>query len=429
MTALLISGPNTSTMWVPSGLAGRPRGAEVASGSSTIDRSLPVGGWSRSDLTGAIHDATVGQGGYRPLSVALDRSTFARSLRPRWATVTAIVTAPTLVGLLFLLVRSSESFTAIVREDHSGLDVRVHGCIDRSLLDRLTQMCASGPAPRTVVGAPVAAAPGIAPPPGLAHSVPAMLPVQAAPSIADPQSAGLAGVAPPPVYAGAMPPAFAPVPSPFAGGSPAAYAPPVTPASATSFVAGTPPPYVAPAPASFAGGVPAAPLPDPAYASAPPPGAPAATLASHAPPVPNPWLLGGGAGPAEHHGHTQVVVRPAVDVPPVPAVGPALTLRLPDGNTAEVRNLALLGRNPSATDQDGDARLLVVNDDLVSKTHLAIGVSDGVAWVADRHSTNGSTLVDPDGREIPLEPGQRIRIDVGWALRLGSSWARIERLV
>lgn len=364
----------------------------------STDRSLPVGGWSRSDLTGAIHDATVAAG-YRPLSVALDRSSFARTLRPRWATVAAIVTSPTLIGLMFLLVRSTETFTAIVREDHTGISVRIHGRVERPLFDELTRICA-GPT-RPTPAAVAASSPVVVP------SQPIVLPgASSAPVLPVP---GLVGVAPPPVS------------QPISLPSPAGPAPVMASMSAP------------PAPAH---------APDPSYASAPPPATPpalpaSASSAAVAPATPNPWLLAPAAGSSPGpvppstsdlvDGSTQVVSRPLAPNLPAPPTGPTMTIRLEDGRTFDVSTLALLGRNPAPADHDVSPRLVVVDHETVSKTHVAIGITDGVAWVADRYSTNGSVLVDHHGREIPLDPGQRIRVDVGCALRLGAYWARIER--
>lgn len=105
-----------------------------------------------------------------------------------------------------------------------------------------------------------------------------------------------------------------------------------------------------------------------------------------------------------------------------------MRLRFEDGRTVEISGFALVGRNPSTSDSDPDANLIVIDHDTVSKTHLAVGVSDGVAWVADRHSTNGSAIVDLTGGEAPLVPGERVRVEQGSAVRLGTYWVKVERV-
>jgi hypothetical protein len=103
-------------------------------------------------------------------------------------------------------------------------------------------------------------------------------------------------------------------------------------------------------------------------------------------------------------------------------------LRLEGGRLIEVRGMALLGRNPRREDHEADAHLVALDHDTVSKTHLAVGVTDGVAWAVDRSSTNGTVYLDEHGREMWLTPGQRTRLEVGGALRLGGVWAQIEEL-
>lgn len=105
-----------------------------------------------------------------------------------------------------------------------------------------------------------------------------------------------------------------------------------------------------------------------------------------------------------------------------------MRLRFEDGRHVEISGFALIGRNPSPAESDPKASLVVVEHATVSKTHLAVGVSDDGAWVADRHSTNGSAVVDPTGQEVDLAPGRRVPVAVGTAVRLGGYWARVERL-
>lgn len=301
---------------------------------STIDVSLQVGPWARSELTGALHEAMVGRYGYRPLAVAFDRSTYARTRRPRWAVAAAILTAPTLIGLAFLLVRRTETFIVMVSEDHAGIRVRVHGNIDRRLLGELKDICARGPSK------PVAAANGV--------------------------GSAVLNLSSPPA------------------------APSGTPIEAPVGVAAV--------------AVPHPPVP----------------LAS---PVSNPWISNSSSSAVD--GATVMVPRGVAQAgSPVPAK--TLLLRMDDGRLVDVRSSAVIGRNPRRSDGDGDAELIVVDHDTVSKTHLMVGVSDGVAWAVDRHSTNGTVHLDQHGRETRLEAGQRIPLAEGTALRVGGVWIRIE---
>ena len=62
----------------------------------------------------------------------------ARTRRPRWATIGAIVGLPLLgLGLLFLLVKRTEEATASVFEDREGVKVRLVGVVDPRLVSEL----------------------------------------------------------------------------------------------------------------------------------------------------------------------------------------------------------------------------------------------------------------------------------------------------
>ena len=319
-------------------------GVSMARSGRDVDRALSVGPWTRSGLTDAIIAASAGVYGYRPLSVGIDRASFARTLRPAWATVAAVVTAPTIIGLLFLLVRTTESFMCTVREDHTGISARIHGRLHPALLARIEELCARGPGEAPVPSAP----------PGLA--------------------------------------------APVAGIGPA----PASPAARSLLAAG--------------------PLPQSAAVSAP---QVIPSLLS-----PSPWLLA-----SQEMLEAEPVLNESTRVAATlrgsrrdGSRSPLMMLRFDDGRLAEISGFALIGRNPIGADGDPQAKLVVVDHDTVSKTHLAVGVSDGVAWVADRHSTNGSAVIDRTGNERKLVPGERVPVEVGTTVRLGDCWARVERL-
>ena len=88
-----------------------------------------------------------------------------------------------------------------------------------------------------------------------------------------------------------------------------------------------------------------------------------------------------------------------------------------DGTRMAVYGRTLYGRNP-ATEQGAVA--IAVRDETLSlsKTHFEVGGDAGGAWVADRHSTNGTTLVR-DGGRIPLLPGLPTPLRPGDSLEVG----------
>lgn len=82
---------------------------------------------------------------------------------------------------------------------------------------------------------------------------------------------------------------------------------------------------------------------------------------------------------------------------------------------------ALLGRDPEPEPGEEPAVLLTVDDPQlsVSKTHLSL-TFDGVAvWICDRGSTNGTTLVTPQGVRLRCAPGDVVRAEPGSVVFLG----------
>jgi hypothetical protein len=93
-----------------------------------------------------------------------------RSYRPRWATVVGIVTAIPMVGLglLFLLVRRTESCTITIMDSPRGCSIIVDGQLSETVLARVRAALASrsvGPAQQAVVLGTYAPPPTEAAPP------------------------------------------------------------------------------------------------------------------------------------------------------------------------------------------------------------------------------------------------------------------------
>lgn len=341
-----------------------------------VDVNLPVASMSRSTLTELTVAEIVGTYGYRPASVSVDRLAFARSFRPTWATVLAIVFGITGIGLFLLLIRSTETFSVSIREDHSGMSARIHGRVHPVLLGRLEALVRSRPN---------------APAQRMAVPSNSLFNAAATPPVATPAQ----HFQPPPQYpAGpAVAQHSAPPPSPPPA-SPAPYAPPPLPDVQPLQVAGSP----------F------------------PPAAPAAQPAS-------PWLLATPApqGPvALPDEHTRAAARPPA--PPVAAAQPGAipVLRFEDGRRVPVTSFILLGRNPERGTDDPTAQLVVVDDQTVSKTHVALGVDAAGLWLVDRHSTNGTAVVSGNGEVSPVAPGTAVRVAIGSWVRVGTRTVLVE---
>lgn len=130
-------------------------------------------------------------------------------------------------------------------------------------------------------------------------------------------------------------------------------------------------------------------------------------------PVPDPFPWGQNARLTTDLEATRVV-----------GAGPAeerFVLQFSTGESVIVAGAGLIGRNPAAQPGEYVDQLVTVFDagKSVSKTHLEFGQEAGRFWVSDRHSTNGSTVRQPDAEPKRCEPGRRYfvargtRVDIG----------------
>lgn len=96
---------------------------------------------------------------------------------------------------------------------------------------------------------------------------------------------------------------------------------------------------------------------------------------------------------------------------------PSAVLEWDDGTRHTVSGRALFGRNPAG--EDGVEAVTVRDETLsLSKTHFEIEVTDEGAFVVDRHSTNGVTIVR-GGERIDAAPGERVALEPEDALEIG----------
>lgn len=95
-------------------------------------------------------------------------------------------------------------------------------------------------------------------------------------------------------------------------------------------------------------------------------------------------------------------------------------IRLPDGRDIPLGSAVVLGRNPTAP--PGSAAVQLALDDparSVSKTHALLEVRDGLPWVTDLRSTNGTTLTNDVGEALVCDPGTAVPVADGWVVGLG----------
>lgn len=96
-------------------------------------------------------------------------------------------------------------------------------------------------------------------------------------------------------------------------------------------------------------------------------------------------------------------------------------LQFSTGESYTVQGSGLAGRNPRPEPGEYVDHLVTIVDPgrSVSKTHLEFGQHDGVLWVCDRHSGNGTAIREPDGAVQPCIPGRRYAVVRGARVDLG----------
>lgn len=171
-------------------------------------------------------------------------------------------------------------------------------------------------------------------------------------------------------------------------------------------------------PLSSAGAVPVVGAPPPAVVAPPPP---------PAPPVAAPWTPSVGVAPtAVGPDADRTVARGALPSAPPAAVG--FRVRFDHGAVAEVHAPILVGRDPAAT-ADGllGATLFAVPDPTmsVSKTHLVLRAHQGLLWVDDLNSTNGTAILHPNGERVAAAPGTPIAVGAGAVIEFGDRRAEV----
>lgn len=94
---------------------------------------------------------------------------------------------------------------------------------------------------------------------------------------------------------------------------------------------------------------------------------------------------------------------------------------LPDGTTVRFASAVVVGRNPVPPAQAPAAAPVALEDPArsVSKTHALVELREGMPWVTDLHSTNGTTLTNDVGEAVMCEPGTPMPVGDGWRVGFG----------
>jgi hypothetical protein len=89
------------------------------------------------------------------------------------------------------------------------------------------------------------------------------------------------------------------------------------------------------------------------------------------------------------------------------------------GDEVTITHPLLVGRNPE-TDASGTAvRALPDLSRSMSRTHALLEWREGLLWVTDLNTTNGTAIVDADGGVRPVIPGLRTSASIGGRVELG----------
>jgi hypothetical protein len=321
---------------------------------------------------------------YRTVSASAERLQFARVYRPLWSLILGIALLPILIGIPFLLVKSTETWSAAIEEDHRKVQVRITGRVLPVTLVQLADALAAGPSqvdttptpgptaalgvidlvdtPHSLIGSHEAMDPGVGSP---QRPVPVIID----PSLVLHAEEPVPSVAPP--------------------------QPPVVETTNANTVQRT---------SSFAPQAPGA-IPESVDTAA-----------------------AGATDEFQNPGeHTVLRSSLAPRVTPVdagtptrPVTGPLLA-SFDTGERHILESELLVGRDPEPTFGFEDAVLLAIDDQAksVSKTHLALRRGNGRIEVVDLGSTNGTRVIEADGRLVRLTPREPRTIGPGTRVEFG----------
>ncbi|WP_159606165.1 zinc-ribbon domain-containing protein [Agromyces humi] len=122
------------------------------------------------------------------------------------------------------------------------------------------------------------------------------------------------------------------------------------------------------------------------------------------------------------HGEAPVGETEHVDASAAPdaVAAPTFVLAFSTGETRTVFGSGLIGRKPLPQPGERFDHLVQIADRSlsVSKTHLEFGEHDGVMWIADRFSGNGTIVRRPDDGAVRCEPGRRYLVPRGSRVEL-----------
>nr|WP_255358250.1 zinc-ribbon domain-containing protein [Yonghaparkia sp. Soil809] len=159
-----------------------------------------------------------------------------------------------------------------------------------------------------------------------------------------------------------------------------------------------------------------APVPMPAPAATPAPATPPAPAVAPAP-RPAPLVSSPPESTLEPDTENTRLV-------PRGSTGARFVLQFSTGESYTVLGSGIIGRNPSPEPGEAVDHIVTIVDPgrSVSKSHLEFGQDNGVFWVSDRHSGNGSVIREPGSEPRYCEPGRRYRVVRGTRIDIGEQF-------
>lgn len=340
---------------------------------------------------------------YRTVSASATRIQFARSYRPVWSLTLGFLLLPVVIGIPFLLIKSTETWAAFVEEDHRKVQVRVTGSIMSSVLLALHEELACAPASAVpassgsyaleVVNVPSMGNGGV---PGTALDGSVSDPTQFAPRPAGESQ-------PSPAVDGLTTPLQSTMTgfpgSPGGGGAVQSTGPTWTPPDLGVRLQPEPP-------------IPAG---TPVVATRSVPTSAEGLSQSHQDET---IVRKNGRAVGSHHEEIDDATTLA-----------ALVARFDTGERVALKGSIFVGRDPESPDAEEDSTFVPIDDAdrSVSKTHLVLRYDGRSASIEDLGSTNGTVVVDPSGVEHPVEPGHAVALPEGSVVNFGDRSFRMVR--
>lgn len=115
---------------------------------------------------------------------------------------------------------------------------------------------------------------------------------------------------------------------------------------------------------------------------------------------------------------------PPPPAPEPPRAAERFVLQFSTGESFTVTGTGLVGRNPRPEPGEYFDHTVTIADPgkSVSKTHLEFGQDEGVFWISDRFSGNGTFTRDPEQPPHRCEPGRRYRVARGGRVDIGDQF-------